>query len=98
MEMHATLSDAAAKVSEGAIATYATVIEHSGRTWTLISTNAVATWDKVVASVTAAWVAAHPAITNFGTWAANYQFEVAVVVTLTVIATLATRAIWNHLL
>jgi len=97
MEISATLYAAAEKVSAAAVATWATVVEYAGHTWAWLSTNIPAAWNSMCASVTAAWVGAQPALTSFGSWVATYQFEVAVVVAIAIIATLAARAICNRL-
>ena len=93
----AAFYDGAAKVQAAASYAWTTVAEYAGHSWTWLSTNIPAAWNSMCASATAAWAAVQPAAVKFGTWAATYKVEVAVVVGLAVVATLAARAICNRL-
>lgn len=97
MALQGVLSNAASTVSAAAQAFGTTVTEHAGHLWTWLSTNIPAAYHSVCASITAAWAAAGPAASSFGTWVGTYQTHVAVVIAITVIATLATRAICQRL-
>jgi hypothetical protein len=104
MDLSAAFYDAGAKVSAVAAQAWDKVaefgnatVEYAGHAWTWLATNIPAAWNAIIASATGAWAAAQPHFANFGAFVAAHQFEVAIIVGLSVIATLAGRAICNRL-